>query len=289
MKRMLAQGMPTSGDVNQSAPFSFGASSAVGADYGSKPSVNALRNPTLHNSVPESMVNSTASVPLFVRPFVEGFEKGYSEGDILFVERNTKSRDSRHNTVANLPVLNHMLRTKMKDAIDAVGNVIEGKQVLVYDKLETVLAHFNYFGILNTDMDSGSKWQRLLNINVRGRTRVARLWKPENGYLTKGTVLYLGIYKVDPTGVSLTSMKPNGQRQIVTGTQHYFQVRATLECCREDKQNMGNVFRKAKHLIPIGIVSQVTLKRPNTQAILDGHVNTESCKSLERIEVLIRI
>jgi len=287
MKRMLAQGMPTSGDVNQSAPFSFGASSAVGADYGSKPSVNALRNPTLHNSVPESMVNSTASVPLFVRPFVEGFEKGYSEGDILFVERNTKSRDSRHNTVANLPVLNHMLRTKMKDAIDAVGNVIVGQQVLVYDKLETVLAHFNYFGILNTDMDSGSKWQRLLNINVRGRTRVARLWKPENGYLTKGTVLYLGIYKVVPTE-SKSSMNPNGQR-IFIDDKPYFQVKATLECCREDKEKMGNVFRKAKHLIPIGIVSQVTLKRPNTQAILDGHVNTESCKSLERIEVLMRI
>jgi hypothetical protein len=284
MKRMLAQGMPTSGDVNSSAPFSFGASSAVGADYGSKPSVNALRNPTLHNSVPESMVNSTASVPLFVRPFVEGFEKGYSEGDILFVERNTKSRDCRHNTVANLPVINHLLRTSLRPSKNN-----DGTDELKYQKLEEVLANFNYFGILNTDMDSGSKWQRLLNINVRGRSRVARLWKPENGYLTKGTVLYLGIYKVDPTGVSLTSMKPNGQRQIVTGTQHYFQVRATLECCREDKQNMGNVFRKAKHLIPIGIVSQVTLKRPNTQAILDGHVNTESCKSLERIEVLMRI
>ena len=282
MKRMLAQGMPTSGDVNQSAPFSFGASSAVGADYGSKPSVNALRNPTLHNSVPESMVNSTASVPLFVRPFVEGFEKGYSEGDILFVERNTKSRDSRHNTVANLPVINHLLRTQRKISADGTDTKLK------YETLKDVLANFNYFGILNTDMDSGSKWQRLLNINVRGRTRVARLWKPENGYLTKGTVLYLGIYKVNPMGDTTISMNPNGQKEIVTG-KPYFQVRATLECCREDKQNMGNVFRKAKHLIPIGIVSQVTLKRPNTQAILDGHVNTESCKSLERIEVLMRI
>jgi len=278
MKRMLAQGMPTSGDVNSSAPFSFGASSAVGADYGSKPSVNALRNPTLHNSVPESMVNSTASVPLFVRPFVEGFEKGYSEGDILFVERNTKSRDCRHNTVANLPVINHLLRTSKKN---------DGTDELKYQKLEEVLANFNYFGILNTDMDSGSKWQRLLNINVRGRSRVARLWKPENGYLTKGTVLYLGIYKVVPKE-SKSSMNPNGQRVFIDD-KPYFQVKATLECCREDKQNMGNVFRKAKHLIPIGIVSQVTLKRPNTQAILDGHVNTESCKSLERIEVLMRI
>jgi len=276
MKRMLAQGMPTSGDVNQSAPFSFGASSAVGADYGNKPSVNALTNPTLHNSVPEAMVNSTASVPLFVRPFEKGFEKGYSEGDILFVERlsNDRRRD-RHNTVANLPVLNHMLRTRMQ----------EDGQTRKYQTVKDVLTDFNYFGILNTDMDSGSKWQRLLNINVRGRSRVARLWKPPNGHLTKGTVLYLGFFL--ETVESKTDMDPNGQR-IFIGPGPCVQVRATLDCCIKDN-GMHNEFGNAHHLIPIGVVSQVTLKSPSKQAIIDGHVNTESCKSLERIEVLMRI
>lgn len=277
MKRMLSQGMPSSGDVNQNTPFSFGASSAVGGDYGNKPSVNALRNPTLHNSVPEAMVNSTASVPLFVRPFEKGFEKGYSEGDILFVERlSNDRRHDRHNTVANLPVLNHMLRTRMKEGPG---------QIRKYQTVKQVLTDFNYFGILNTDMDSGSKWQRLLNINVRGRSRVARLWKPPAGHLTKGTVLYLGFFL--ETVKSKTDMDPNGQRIFVSPGK-CVQVRATLDCCIKDN-GMGNEFNKAQHLIPIGVVSQVTLKSPSKQAIIDGHVNTESCKSLERIEVLMRI
>jgi len=231
------------------------------------------------------MVNSTASVPLFVKPYEKGFEKGYSEGDILFVKRGEQHRDSRHNEVANLPVLNHMLRTKMKDKIDKDGNVIEGQQVRVYDSLKTVLASYNYFGILNTDMDTGSKWQRLLNINVRGRSRVARLWKPPagKGFLTKGTCLFLGFFMVNE-GKATASRDPNGQRIFVPGTKEkgqYVQVKAVLACSKD--------FSKAVHLIPIGIVSQVTLKSPSLHSIKEGHIVTESCKSLERIEVLMRI
>ena len=278
MKRMLSQGMPTSGDVNSSAPFSFSSASQVSGDYASKPSVNALARPTLHNSVPESMVNSTASVPLFVKPYEKGFEKGYSEGDILFVRRDQKNRDSRHNEVANLPVLNHMLRTKMQDKENEEG------QERKYKDVGTVLKHYNYFGILNTDMDTGSKWQRLLNINVRGRSRVARLWKPPTGkgFLTKGTCLFLGFFMVDETEAK-ASRDPNGQRIFCPGNAKgkYVEVKAVLACSKD--------FSKAVHLIPIGIVSQVTLKSPSDHSIKEGHIVTESCKSLERIEVLMRI
>lgn len=276
MKRMLSQGLPTAGDVNQSAPFGFSSSSSVGADYRGKPSVNALANPTLHNSVPEAMVNSTASVPLFVRPFQMGFEKGYSEGDILFVERNLTMRDTTHNNVFNLPVLNHCLRTVMEK-----GNGINIEQ-RKYDSLEKVLEQFNYFGILNTDMDTGSKWQRLLNINVRGRTRVARLWKPAKGHLTKGTCVYLGLFKQKHKVKRMQG--PNGLREIVGSTDQrgtYYQFRAVLPS--------NDIFKTAEYLIPIGIVSQVTLKTPSDQAIENGHYVTESCKSLERIELLMRI
>ena len=282
MQFLMSKGIPTSGNVNSSAPFGFGASSDVKSDYGSKPNVNALMKPTLHNSVPESMVNSTASVPLFVRPFSNGFEKGYSEGDLLFVERNEKSRDTIHNCVANLPVINYFLRTTKK------GGDGNDKNDLKYTKVQDVLDNWNYFGILNTDMDSGSKWQRLLNINVRGRSRVARLWKPpkEQGHLHKGTCVYLGLFKVENEKGAVRTKNPNGQLEMASGS--YFQFKATLECCTVDNE-LKNVFNEAKYLIPIGIVSQLTLKSPSNQAILDGHKITESCKSLERIELLMRI
>jgi len=281
---MLKQGMPTSGNVNASAPFSFGAQSQVGTDYAGKPNVSALMRPTLHNSVPESMVNPTASVPLFVRPFAEGFEKGYSEGDLLFVKRETAHRSkSMHHVVANLPVLNHILRTEMTDG-----------DVRKYRTLEAVLKDWNYFGILNTDMDTGSKWQRLLNINVRGRSRVARLWKPPRlkGRLEKGTCLFLGFFKENHDKHLTDIPLPNGSSQeVVRDTNavgEYFQDRATLDCS-DDTTDLKNDVLLAKYVIPVGIVSQVTLKSPNNSSIKAGHYNTESCKSLERIEVLMRI
>ena len=284
---MLKQGMPTSGNVNAAAPFSFGAQSQVGTDYAGKPNVSALMRPTLHNSVPESMVNPTASVPLFVRPFAEKFEKGYSEGDLLFVKRETSHRTkSMHHIVANLPVLNYILRTEMTDG-----------DVRKYRTLADVLEDWNYFGILNTDMDTGSKWQRLLNINVRGRSRVARLWKPPEleGRLEKGTCLFLGFFKENHDKHLTDIPLPNGSsREVVAKTSGnggkgaYFQVRATLDCS-DDTTYMKNAFHLAEYVIPVGIVSQVTLKSPNKSSIRAGHYNTESCKSLERIEVLMRI
>lgn len=289
MQFLMSKGNPTSGNVSSSAPFGFGASSDVKSDYGSKPNVNALLKPTLHNNVPESMVNSTASVPLFVRPFSSGFEKGYSEGDLLFVERNEKSRDTIHNCVANLPVINYFLRThSFKEGDPEVVAETKKAGELKYQTVKDVLDNWNYFGILNTDMDSGSKWQRLLNINVRGRSRVARLWKPpkEQGHLHKGTCVYLGLFRVDNGKDVVRTKNPNGQLEMAKGS--YFQFKATLECCTTEN-GLGNVFNKAKYLIPIGIVSQLTLKSPSQQAILDGHKITESCKSLERIELLMRI
>jgi hypothetical protein len=288
---MLKQGMPTSGNVNAAAPFSFGAQSQVGADYAGKPNVNALMRPTLHNSVPESMVNPTASVPIFVRPFAEGFEKGYSEGDILFVRRETAHRSkSMHHVVANLPVLNYMLRNELRH----VDDTREGYDERKYQTLEDVLEDWNYFGILNTDMDTGSKWQRLLNINVRGRSRVARLWKPPHlkGRLEKGTCLFLGFFKETHDNNPRLPLPNSSSEEVVESTTgrkgEYFQVRATLDCS-DDTTDLKNAFHLAEYVIPVGIVSQVTLKSPNNSSIKNGHYNTEACKSLERIEVLMRI
>ncbi len=272
------KGTPTMGTVNSASPFSFGSSSAVGADYNGRPSVNALQNPTLHNSVPEVMVNSTARAPLFVRPFTRGFEKGYSEGDVLFVKRGDTRASTCHNVVANIPVLNHLLRmTKIGDT-----------DQLKYTTIEEVLKDWNYFGVLNNDMDTGSKWQRLLNVNVRGRTRIARLWQPaDNSHLTRGDMLWLGFFKDSVTKTS-TFFGPNGMREPMKRDTKYIQVRATMDCGATNTPSKY-AFDNADYLIPVGVVSQVTLKKPTHSMIDKAHSVTETCKGLERIEVLMRI
>lgn len=268
-------GTPGSGSVNQQAPFTFKSSSAVGADYGARPTVAALQNPTLHNNVPEPMVNSTARVPLFARPFTRGYEKTYSEGDILFVQRDDErsapsANHGSHNVVANIPVLNYMLRTQTTPD----GNALK------FQTMEDIKQHWNYFGILNNDMDTGSKWQRLLNINVRGRSRVARMWEPTVGRLKRGDVLWLGF--VQRTTSTIESFNnPEGMREPVAGGKTFFECVPTMDCCPE--------FQTAQYLIPVGMVSQVTLKNPHRSLLNDAKYITEKCKLLERIEVLMRI
>ena len=266
-------GTPTRGNVNSSPPFSFKSPGGPRGDYNGKPTISALQNPTLHNKVPEAMVNGTARAPLFVRPFSRGYEKQYSEGDILFVKKDERSSaGGQHHVVANIPVLNYLLRTEL-DPVDS--------NKLRYSSLEQVLADWNYYGILNNDMDTGSKWQRLLNVNVRGRSRVARLWQPERGHLRRGDCVWIGFVKRE-TDNNITSLPdPNGSRVPLNNNTKYFEAVALMDCCKD--------FGDVKFKLPVGIVSQVSLKKPNKAALRDAHHITETCKSLERIEVLMRI
>ena len=268
-------GTPGLGSVNSAPPFSFKSSSAVKSDYGSKPSVSALMNPTLHNNVPEPMVNSTARAPIFARPFQLGFEKHYSEGDLLFVqrddERSAHVRGSSQNVVANLPVVNFLLREQDKDG------------EMKYQSVDAVIDKWNYLGVMNNDMDTGSKWQRLLNVNVRGRTRVARLWDPDNGKgrLKRGDQVWLALVE-RKTGKSIKTLRgPNGVRDSIPADKSYFEFVPTMDCCAD--------FMAAKYLFPIGIVSQVTLRTPHRSILHDARYVTEKCKLLERIEILMRI
>lgn len=268
--RSSFNGAPSLGQVNSNPPFGFKSSVGVKRDYGSLPSVAALQNPTLHNKVPEAMVNATARAPIFVRPFTRGFEKGYSEGDILFVRRKDERAGTAQNVVCNLPVLNYMLRTE-KDGDN-----------LKYDTLEKIVDEWNYFGILNNDMDTGSKWQRLLNVNVRGRSRVARLWQPQNpkDHLRKGDCLWLSfVQKTSRNGDRMVD--PSGSRHPMAAGTQYIEVQATMDCC--------DAYKSALMSIPVGIVSQTSMRTPSAQSQALGHHVTEQCKSLERIEVLMRI
>lgn len=217
------------------------------------------------------MVNSTARAPLFVRPFQRGYEKQYSEGDILFVKRGDERASRQHFVVANLPVLNYILRTETKP----------NSEELKYDSLDAIKDDWNYFGILNNDMDTGSKWQRLLNVNVRGRSRVARLWSPEKGHLRKGDQLWISFVAREGVDRLQTFQNPNGIRESLARNTPYFEAVPTMDCCDD--------FREAQMSIPVGIVSQVTLKKPITTSQKTARYVTETCKLLERIEVLMRI
>jgi hypothetical protein len=281
----LSNPAPGRGDVNSNSPFSFTSSVGIKRDYGSLPTVNALQNPSLHNRVPDTLTNGTARAPIFVRPFSREFEKRYKEGDLLFVQRDERVAHGNQNIILNLPVLNYMLRTQKdangdliyedRDGNDGLASITSGQHAI------------NFFGIYNNDMDTGSKWQRLLNVNVRGRSRVARLWSPDlsKGSLKRGDILYIGFFKTQSKVDTKRYEDPNGNGYAFDESKVVYQARAVLECCDEGEHKIAN----ASYIIPIGVVSQVSLKKPSKTLLNRAHQVSEASNLLERIEVLMRI
>lgn len=281
----LSNPTPGRGDVSSNPPFSFTSSVGIKRDYGSLPTVNALQNPSLHNRVPDTLTNGTARAPIFVRPFSREFEKRYKEGDLLFVQRDERVAHGNQNIVLNLPVLNYMLRTQKDANGDLIYEDRDGNDGLA--RITSGQHAINFLGIFNNDMDTGSKWQRLLNVNVRGRSRVARLWNPDlsKGSLKRGDILYIGFFRTNTENNTKRYEDPNGNGYAFDETARVYQARALLECCDEGEFAFDN----AAYIIPIGVVSQVSLKKPSKTLLNRAHQVSEASNLLERIEVLMRI
>ena len=258
------------------------------------PSVASLGNPTLSTSVTEMQTNSTAAAPLFCRPFHKEYEKAYDEGDILFVKAEDVSSNYRNqfHVVANLPVLNYLLRTT-KDS-DNMGN--PGKRRYRADRqgLENILSDWHYFGVMLNDMDTGSQFQRLLNVTVRGRCRLPNYWSTDAGRalgnkrLKKGQCVWLGLRK-QVMKQAEAIMCPDGSKELVQktdnsvqGEEEYYQFIPVLEEGNKE-------FKECVYRIPIAIVHHLPFKNTPLKRQRSAVFSTDQGKLLERMEVFVRI
>jgi hypothetical protein len=293
MSSILGQSLrnpaPTPGSIRKGA---IPAKNAVSRKRG-LPSIGSLQNPSISTSVTEMQTNSTAAAPLFCRPFHKEWEKKYDEGDILFVKAEDVSSNSRNqfHVVANLPVLNYLLRTTRET--DNMGN--PGKRRYRADRkgLENILSDWHYFGVMLNDMDTSSQFQRLLNVTVRGRCRLPNYWSTDAGRalgnkrLKKGQCVWLGIRK-QTLSQAETIGCPDGSRELVqqtnngtAGQEEYYQMVPVLE---ENKEFKNCVYR-----IPIAIVHHLPFKNTPMKRQKNAVFITDQGKLLERMEVFVRI
>jgi len=264
---------------------------------GGLPSVGSLLNPSMAASVTEIQTNSTAAAPIFCKPFREGYEKKYSEGDIMWVkgEDANNSRSTSHHTVANLAVLNYFLRTERdKDQAGALA-----RRTYRDGQLDKVLKHWKFFGIMLNDMDTSSQFQRLLNITVRGRCRLANYWSTDAGaqlgdrYLKKGDTVWIGFQLVTHQA-SLIIKNPDGSSDVVPatgdggalGSEAYYQAVPVLY---NPSGLLNEEYDKCEHVFPIGIIHQLPFKNTPLKRQKDARVETDKGKLLDRMEVFIRI
>ena len=289
------------------------------------PSVASLQNPSIRTSVTDMQTNSTAAAPLFCRPFQKSWEKKYDEGDILFVKAEDVSANSRNqfHIVANLPVLNTLLR-ETRDS--TIGNMANGPQSGVRryradaQGLDNLIKDWHFFGVMLNDMDTGSQFQRLLNVTVRGRCRLPNYWSHDAGAafsafggnrrLTKGQVVWIGFIKTTHTSDTVV-LEPDGARKLVPatypvgggagliGNEEYWQAIPVLEpphsanpkrMQRKGYGQMGNEdFDKCVHKIPIAVIHHLPYKNTPLKRQYHARHSTDAGKLLDRMEVFVRI
>jgi hypothetical protein len=286
-----------------------------------------LGNPSIRASVTDLQTNSTAAAPLFCKPFQKEWEKSYDEGDILFVKAEDVSVNSRNrfHTVANLPVLNQLLRTTR----DVAPNGQRGPRTYRADAqgFRNLMEHWHFFGVMLNDMDTGSQFQRLLNVTVRGRCRLPNYWSHDAGRafgphggnreLKKGQVVWIGFIRTHvgdaPTDLTTGAIlskdtgyqldtplqyEPDGARAYVqktsggtVGEESYWQAIPVLEPTDPNvSRGSGNAdFNRCVHKIPIAVIHHLPFKNQPLKRQVKARTVTDAGKLLDRMEVFVRI
>ena len=170
------------------------------------PTVQSLQQPSIHNNVKEPMVNSTASYPIFVRPYSRDSDiniRHYTECTPLFINKFTSKKELQNNSmmrqVLNLADLNkHIDNCKDKVYCDKWKQSYEN-DVNNGNIVRQVKATWAFYGIVRNEMDHADYFgstshngQLLLNCDVRGRTRVDNVWGKD---VRQGDKLYYLIRK----------------------------------------------------------------------------------------------
>ena len=240
------------------------------------PSFAELRNPTLTNSKITYDTNTTASLPLLIRPWSEGYEKGFHQGSLLFVA--TEDCNAQMCTAADLPTLNYLLENAH----------FSSKTRRMQDKLAPkskagFLRKYNYFGIMRNDMMANSMLQKLFNCDVYGRSMVANIF----GKLRRGDHVGLALVNVGDNKSNYQMIPtPQGgllprELQSLAAGDSIFQICGTVN--GEKRVLQGEV---AYH-IPLGVVSHAVAKLPSDSFIKRALRETDQFTLLPRIEILI--
>ena len=200
-------------------------------------------NASHQTSVFHPAVNSTANYPVFCGAFAQNWQQQYTEGMPLFICRQvTKSergtltgRHVTHNILASVPVINFYLTlgscdqqfvksfVKKYALNDALIPSADPEARTDAEKDQSFIDDFNkkwaFMGIVMTDMDTKSRYQKLFNLTVRGRCRVFNCWTTRIGSkysrseardrVMKGDELYLTLRK-EVLDANKHFMQPDG-------------------------------------------------------------------------------
>lgn len=271
-------GRPDSGLSNAATTGSLRDPGGPRAGSTAPPSFAELRNPTLSNSKITYDTNTTASLPLLVRPWSQGYEQGFRQGSLLFVA--DADCNPQMCTAADLPTLNFLLENARLDAADQSRRLQE--KILPTD-LEDLLTKWKFFGVMRNDMMANSMLQKLYNCDVYGRAMIANIFGSK---LKRGDHVGLAVVKI-PNIRAVYQMYVQPEGSLLPG--------ALVKDGKELLQVVGTVNGEVKvmpkaeivHRIPLGVISHAVAKVPSNSLIMRALRETDQYMLLPRIEILM--
>jgi hypothetical protein len=269
-------GRPDPGISNAATTGSLRDSGGPRAGSTAPPSFSELRNPTLTNSKITYDTNTTASLPLLVRPWSQGYEQGFRQGSLIFAAE--ADCNPQMCTAADLPTLNFLLENA---ALTDPDRRLQDKLLPAKGDLDDLLRKWKFFGVMRNDMMANSMLQKLYNCDVYGRSMIANIFGEK---VKRGDIVGLAMIKLNIRPVYSQFVQPEGALlpAALTGTPcEIIQVCGTV-----NEQPIG-LSGDVLHHIPLGVVSHAVTKKPSDSFILRALRERDQYTLLPRIEVLL--
>lgn len=271
-------GRPDSGLSNAATTGSLRDPGGPRAGSTAPPSFAELRNPTLSNSKITYDSNTTASLPLLIRPWSQGYEKGFRQGSLIFVA--DADCNAQMCTAADLPTLNFLLENARLDPADQSRRL---QEKILPKNLDDLLMKWKFFGVMRNDMMANSMLQKLYNCDVYGRAMVANIFGSK---LKRGDLVGLAVVEVSNIrDLYQMYIQPDGgllPDALVQDGSNLLQVVGTVN---GEVRSMPSA--NIKHKIPLGVISHAVAKVPSNSFILRALRETDQFMLLPRIEILM--
>ena len=271
-------GRPDSGLSNAATTGSLRGTGGPRAGSTAPPSFAELRNPTLSNSKITYDSNTTASLPLLIRPWSQGYEKGFRQGSLIFVA--DADCNPQMCTAADLPTLNFLLENARLNPADQSRRLQD--KILPRD-LDDLLEKWKFFGVMRNDMMANSMLQKLYNCDVYGRAMVANIFGSK---LKRGDLVGLAVVKVSNIrDLYQMYIQPDGgllPEALIQNSSDLLQIVGTVN---GEVRSIPNA--TIEHKIPLGVISHAVAKVPSNSFILRALRETDQYMLLPRIEILM--
>tara|TARA_B110000902_G_scaffold264239_1_gene345181 strand:+ start:386 stop:1132 length:747 start_codon:yes stop_codon:yes gene_type:complete len=198
-----------------------------------------------------TQTNTTASVPLLVRPWRDNNKLIFFPGNILFVEKSAKG------------MLNNVL---------GVAGLNENK---------VDVSNYNFLGVYRNEtnvvqhLERSRKQQLLINVDVFGRSRIANIF----GNVSQGDHVGLALGTTEDNGQLKRILLPTVNGKVPKEVKHSILANPLYFGIDGDNKKMSIP-------IPIGVVS-FTSKKVSGKKISDALLDSDKMAQLPQIEILM--